>query len=221
MRKILLFDLDQTILNRNASLIQFINWQINFLQLIPQNQKKLFIKIFLELDNNGNIWKDIVYSQLIQEFNIKKYNVVQLLSSYVADFNKFSIGFENYKIVISDLYKKGYRMGLVSNGKTPFQEHNFYALGLTEYFSTIVVSDAVGLRKPDEKIFIYTCNQLNCSPSDCIFIGDNPKADIEGAKNIGMKTIFFHPNLTLELSTTDENIHHYDELEAAILRIND
>lgn len=220
MRNILLFDLDQTLLNRNASLVQFINWQVNFFQLIPQNKKDSFIQRFIELDNNGNVWKDIVYSRLIKEFNINTYNVDELLKSYINDFNKFSIGFENVQKVISDLYIKGYRLGLVSNGKTPFQEHNFYALGLTEYFSTIVVSDAIGLRKPDEKIFTYACDQLNCSPSSCIFIGDNPKADIEGAKNIGMKTIFFHQNLTLEPPTTDENIQHYDELEAAILRIN-
>ena len=64
MRNILLFDLDQTILNRNASLIRFISWQVNFFQLVPQELKDAFIKKFVELDNNGNVWKDIVYSQL-------------------------------------------------------------------------------------------------------------------------------------------------------------
>lgn len=220
MRNILLFDLDQTILNRNASLIHFISWQVNFLQLVPQELKDAFIKKFVELDDNGNVWKDIVYSQLIKDFDIKNFTVDELLQSYITDFNKFSIGFDNVQKVISDLYQKGYKIGLVSNGKTPFQENNFYALGLTQYFSTIVVSEAIGLRKPDEKIFAYTCNQLNCSPSDCIFIGDNPKADIEGAKNVGMKTIFFHPHQILKPPITDESIHHYDELESAIHRIN-
>lgn len=220
MRNILLFDLDQTILNRNASLIRFISWQVNFFQLVPQELKDAFIKKFVQLDDNGNVWKDIVYSQLIKDFDIKNFTVDELLQSYITDFNKFSIGFDNVQKVISDLYQKGYKIGLVSNGKTPFQEHNFYALGLTQYFSTIVVSEAIGLRKPDEKIFAYTCNQLNCPPSDCIFIGDNPKADIEGAKNVGMKTIFFHPHQILKPPITDESIHHYDELESAIHRIN-
>ena len=220
MRNILLFDLDQTILNRNASLIRFINWQVNFFQLVPQELKDTFIKKFVELDNNGNVGKDIIYSQLIKDFDIKNFTVDELLESYITDFNKFSIGFDNVQKVISDLYEKGYKIGLVSNGKTPFQEHNFYALGLTQYFSTIIVSEAIGLRKPDKEIFAYACNQLNCSPSDCIFIGDNPKADIEGAKNVGMKTIFFNPNQILKPPITDESIHHYDELELAINRIN-
>lgn len=74
--------------------------------------------------------------------------------------------------------------------KTPFQEKNFYALELTDYFSIIVISEAIGLRKPDPEIYLYTCNQLDCKPSDCIFIGDNPKADIEGAKNWYENNIF-------------------------------
>ena len=220
MRNVLLFDLDQTILDRNSSLIQFINWQVNFFQLVPQALKKSFISRFIELDDHGNVWKDIVYKKLIKEFDIQKYTTDELLESYIADFNKFSIGFENIQKVISRLYEKGYRIGLVSNGKTPFQEHNFYALGLTEYFSTIIISEVVGLRKPDEGIFEHACNQLNCYAFDCIFVSDNLKADIEGAKKYGMKTIFFHPNEVHKQLIMDEIIHHYDELEDAIYRIN-
>ena len=211
--------MDQTILNRNESLLRFLDWQVNFFNLVPQKQKEAFIERFTELDNNGTVWKDIVYGQLIKDFNVKKYNTLQLLSSYISDFNKFSIAFENAQKTLAQLHKAGHKIGLVSNGKTPFQEHNFYALGLSEYFSTIVISDAVNLRKPDRAIFTYACDQLDCKPSDCIFIGDNPKADIEGAKEAGMKTIYFHPTAILEKPFSDESIHHYDELENAIKRL--
>ncbi|AOP62634.1 hypothetical protein DU202_01468 [Acinetobacter baumannii DU202] len=150
----------------------------------PHELKKSFINRFIELDNNGSVWKDIVYSQLIKDFNIKKYDTSELLQSYINDFNKFSTAFENAPKTIQNLHAQGYTLGLVSNGKTPFQEKNFYALELTDYFSIIVISEAIGLRKPDPEIYLYTCNQLDCKPSDCIFIGDNPKADIEGAKKL-------------------------------------
>ncbi|MFL9497424.1 HAD family hydrolase [Acinetobacter baumannii] len=219
MKKVLLFDLDQTILNRNESLLKFLNWQVSYLNLVPHELKKSFINRFIELDNNGSVWKDIVYSQLIKDFNIKKYDTSELLQSYINDFNKFSTAFENAPKTIQNLHAQGYTLGLVSNGKTPFQEKNFYALELTDYFSIIVISEAIGLRKPDPEIYLYTCNQLDCKPSDCIFIGDNPKADIEGAKKIGMKTIYFHPTLTLPPSLSDASIHHYDELEETVRRL--
>ncbi|HGX3400212.1 HAD family hydrolase [Acinetobacter nosocomialis] len=219
MKKVLLFDLDQTILNRNESLIKFLNWQVNFFKLVPQELKESFIKSFIKLDNNGSVWKDIVYDQLIKDFNIKGYDTNELLQSYINNFNKFSTAFENAQKTIQNLHAQGYTLGLVSNGKTPFQEHNFYALGITDYFSTIVISEAIGLRKPDPAIYLYACTQLGCKPSDCIFIGDNPKADIEGAKKVGMQTIFFHPTLTLKHPLSDASIHHYDELEETIKRL--
>ncbi|CAM0813133.1 HAD hydrolase-like protein [Acinetobacter baumannii] len=77
MKKVLLFDLDQTILNRNESLLKFLNWQVSYLNLVPHELKKSFINRFIELDNNGSVWKDIVYSQLIKDFNIKKYDTWQ------------------------------------------------------------------------------------------------------------------------------------------------
>lgn len=219
MKKVLLFDLDQTILNRNESLIKFLNWQVNFFKLVPQELKESFIKSFIKLDNNGSVWKDIVYDQLIKDFNIKGYDTNELLQSYINNFNKFSTAFENAQKTIQNLHAQGYTLGLVSNGKTPFQEHNFYALGITDYFSTIVISEAIGLRKPDPAIYLYACTQLDCSPSDCIFIGDNPIADIEGAKKVGMQTIYFHPTLTLHPSLSDASIHHYNELEEAIKKL--
>ncbi|MEG8964281.1 haloacid dehalogenase, partial [Acinetobacter baumannii] len=35
MKKVLLFDLDQTILNRNESLLKFLSWQVSYLNLVP------------------------------------------------------------------------------------------------------------------------------------------------------------------------------------------
>ncbi len=216
MPNIILFDLDQTLLDRNTSLIKFVEWQVNFFQLVSQQNKQNFIARFIELDNNGNVWKDLVYSQLIEEFNIQAFSVDFLLESYVNDFNKFCSSFESVPETIKNLYNKGYKLGLVSNGKSPFQENNFYALGLKEFFSTIIVSEAVGMRKPDRQIFEYACRELGCTPNECIFVGDNPKADIEGANNAGMKTIFFHPDPSISSTAADEKIHHYDQLETAI-----
>ena len=74
MCKAVLFDLDQTLLDRNTSLKSFLNWQVNDLQLIYQAQKEIFIQRFIELDANGSVWKDLVYRQLIDEFKIVQYS---------------------------------------------------------------------------------------------------------------------------------------------------
>ncbi|MCU4577517.1 HAD family hydrolase [Acinetobacter courvalinii] len=211
-KKAVIFDLDQTILDRTNSLIKFLNWQINFFQLVSTMKKEFFIQRFLELDDNGKIWKDSVYEQLIHEFSIDHVTHDRLLSSYINDFNKFSCCFKDVENTIIKLKEQGYLIGLISNGRTPFQEHNFYALGLTEFFSSIIVSEAVGLRKPDPAIFLLSCRQLNVSPQDCTFVGDNELADIQGAKTVGMKTIFFHPDPSITSLIADATLHHYTNL---------
>ncbi len=213
MIRAILFDLDQTLLDRSTSLKQFLNWQINFLQLIPQSDKTKFIQRFIELDQNGTVWKDVVYKNLLDEFKIKSIEYYDLLKIYISDFNKFSIGFPYIHDAIKNLKQQGYLIGLISNGRTPFQEHNFYALGLQEYFSTILISEAVGIRKPDAAIFDLACKQLEVFPEQCVFIGDNELADIQGAQSFGMKTIFFNPNPQISCQIADMNLHNYKSLE--------
>lgn len=211
-KKAVIFDLDQTLLDRTTSLIKFLTWQVNFFQLVPADDREKFIQRFLELDDNGKVWKDRVYENLIHEFSIQHHSKEILLTSYINDFNKFSYCFEHVKNTIIQLKQQGYLIGLISNGRTPFQEHNFYALGLTEFFSSIIVSEAVGLRKPDPAIFLLSCQQLGVHPKDCTFVGDNELADIQGAKAVGMKTIFFHPNPAISSAIADANFHHYEKL---------
>ncbi|EOR05499.1 HAD family hydrolase [Acinetobacter genomosp. 15BJ] len=217
--KAVIFDLDQTLLDRTTSLIRFLTWQVNFFQLISANDREPFIQRFLELDDNGKVWKDRVYENLIQEFSIQGYSKEILLASYIHDFNKFSCCFEHVENTIIQLKQQDYLIGLISNGRTPFQEHNFYALGLTEFFSSIIVSEAVGLRKPDPAIFLLSCQQLSVHPQDCVFVGDNEQADIQGAKAVGMKTIFFHPNPAISSAIADANFHHYEKLTTIVSSI--
>ena len=179
------------------------------------NDKDAFKQRFIKLDRNGTVWKDIVYQQLITEFKLNQ-SVDVLLDSYITDFNKFSTAFDGVELAIKDLYTSGYTLGLISNGKTPFQESNFNALGLTEFFKCILVSDAVNIRKPDPEIFKLACQQLNSKPESCIFIGDNEVVDIQGAKNVGMKTIFFNPDLNIASYLADANLHHFRDLTTII-----
>ncbi|EXB27950.1 HAD family hydrolase [Acinetobacter courvalinii] len=211
-KKAVIFDLDQTLLDRITSLKRFLRWQINFFQLVSTMKKEFFIQRFLELDDNGKIWKDSVYQQLIHEFSIDHVTHDMLLASYINDFNKFSCCFKNVENTIIELKEQGYLIGLISNGRTPFQEHNFYALGLTEFFSSIIVSEAVGLRKPDPEIFLLGCKELGVCPQNCIFVGDNELADIQGAKAVRMKTIFFHPDPSIRSLIADATLHHYTKL---------
>ena len=54
----------------------------------------------------------------------------------------------------------------------------------------MIVSEEVGYRKPQKEIFRLACEHLKTSAEEVIFVGDNPEADIDGANNFGMYTIY-------------------------------
>lgn len=185
-----LFDLDETILDRTGSLRDFVYWQATGMLRSSINDHALFVERFIELDQNGMVWKDKVYSTLIHEFEITEWSVDELLNVYLLTFCAFCKPRKGAVVALEYFHDKGFKLGLVSNGKTPFQERNFYALGVSTLFDCIVVSEAVGHRKPDTEFFELDCLKIGADISNSTFVGDNPVADMKGAKNAGMKTIY-------------------------------
>ena len=62
--------------------------------------------------------------------------------------------------------------------------------GIADFFEHIVISEEVGWRKPHRKIFEFALARLGEDPSDAIFIGDNPEADIMGPSDCGIDSVW-------------------------------
>ena len=87
-----------------------------------------------------------------------------------------------------------YRLGLLTNTETSTARNVTKALeklGIGKYFSCVVTSVDVSLRKPDPRIFVYVMNELGVDPSEAIMVGNDMDADITGANAVGMRTVFF------------------------------
>jgi FMN phosphatase YigB (HAD superfamily) len=84
-----------------------------------------------------------------------------------------------------------YIMGLISNFTyAPVIYYGLRKLDIAQFFNAILVSEEVGWRKPNRKIFEEALKRLKLSASETVYIGDSPLEDIAGAKSVGMKTIF-------------------------------
>jgi HAD superfamily hydrolase (TIGR01509 family) len=64
---------------------------------------------------------------------------------------------------------------------------------LEQYFEKTYFSSAVGMRKPDSKIFEFVCSENNLDPSKTIFIDDSPQ-HVEGAKSVGIEAFLLEKN---------------------------
>lgn len=193
MRKIeaIFFDLDGTLLDRDASLIKFINDQYDrFKSELHLIDKSYYSNRFIELDARGYVWKDKVYSQLLQELNITALTWEELLEDYITNFRHSCAGFQKLHEVLGELKQMGMKLGIISNGKTQFQMDNIKALGIEGYFDSILISEAVGLRKPDSQIFHKGLEDLAVTASHSIFVGDHPENDVAASKRAGMTGIW-------------------------------
>lgn len=120
--------------------------------------------------------------------------------------------------VLQKLHER-YKLGLVSNFALPeccWKLLNKYKL--THYFQTIIISGEINHRKPGKQIFEKALEALNAKPSQTVFVGDTPDLDIEGPKNVGMKTILIERKPLKEAMTIkpDRIVKNLNELPATI-----
>jgi HAD superfamily hydrolase (TIGR01509 family) len=82
-------------------------------------------------------------------------------------------------------------LGVVSNGFVDIQYRKLEALGIRHLFSCIVLSDELGIRKPDVRIFQEAIRLIGLEPKECLYVGDSYTYDIVGAAAAGMRTCWF------------------------------
>ena len=215
-----IFDLDQTILDREKSLLDFLAWQCDGMLKPYIDDQAAFISRFVELDANGMVWKDRVYSALIGEFHLEAWSCEELLSVYELCFCAFSVPRLGVIEAVNTISTR-YNLGLISNGMTPFQERNFRGLGIASMFGSVIVSAAVNLRKPDSAIFHLACSELGVRPEEAVYVGDNPITDIEGAKDAGLRTIFVPSSAHPHCEAADANCNDMSQLPRIIEEIGE
>jgi len=94
--------------------------------------------------------------------------------------------------VLRTLRESGYTLGLVSNRAddlTPIAAD----MGLGDCFHFTLSGGQVGARKPDVRIFVRACEMANAAPPECVYVGDNFYADVQGAQAAGLVPILLDP----------------------------
>ena len=89
---------------------------------------------------------------------------------------------------LKECKKKALPVCLVTDLFASIQTKKLKALKLTDYVDFIVANDEVGFDKPNAKMFTKALEKIGLSEKDVIMIGDHPLKDIQGAKNLGIRT---------------------------------
>ncbi len=113
------------------------------------------------------------------------------LRAYAEPFLRLTVLKEGAREVVEFLHRAGLALGALAN--SPYGEMVRLRLreaGLSGHFRAIVCSGDVGRRKPHPVAFQAVLRGLNSSPSEALMVGDDPGADVGGAKSIGMRAVW-------------------------------
>ena len=97
-----------------------------------------------------------------------------------------------YAREILEYLRPRYRMYILSNGFTELQSHKMRSAGIDGYFDGVILSEDIGVNKPNPEIFYHALRVAGVEASDALMIGDNYEVDIEGAYHVGMDQVFYN-----------------------------
>ena len=208
--KNIFFDLDHTLwhFEKNSSLT--FGFLLNKYNINVGLQS--FLKIYMPI--NFSLWNlyrdDKITKEYLRHNRLKstfeklniyiKPSVIDNISDdYVKHLPDNNFLLKDAITVLDYLFKK-YTLHIITNGFTEVQNTKIINSNLKKYFTCIIDSETVGVKKPHSKIFQYAYDVSKATnKNQCLMIGDNYEADVMGAINNGFKAI--------HLNSNNENLH--------------
>ena len=197
MIKAVLFDFDETLQDRTLAFEKYMDLFFeSFLPDIAEEEKEKRKEEMRITGNGGYVMangyasRDEWYNDLAQRWGWNDApSGEELTLHYDENFGDCNIIFDNSPVLMKELKARGYIVGVITNGPSMLQHHKMDMSGLMPYCDILVVSGDVGVHKPDPALFTYTADKLGLKPEECVYVGDHPVNDIQGALEAGMKPI--------------------------------
>lgn len=157
-------------------------------------------------------WKRMWLSLL--DFKIADEDLSKSLAvDFLDDLPNRNALFPYTKEILDYLTNKKYVLHLITNGFDNIQHNKLLNSNLTKYFKEVITSEKANSLKPNKEIFEFALNLSKAKINESIMIGDNIDADIKGAMNAGLDTVFVnHLNIETDVQPT-YTIYHLKELE--------
>jgi len=225
MKKHIFFDLDHTIWDFDRNAEETLNELYHTYRLDELGLKSCEDFISTYTQNNHQLWTDYHLGKITKDFlRAERFNktFIQLgihpdsvphefENDYVAISPTKTNLFEAAEEVLAYL-QQNYSLHIISNG---FKETTLTKMNLSNlnpYFENVIISEDVGVNKPNPQIFEYALDKAKATKAESVMIGDSLEADIYGALGFGLDAIFFNPTQKDKPEDVKQEITHLKEL---------
>ena len=201
--KAIIFDADDTIINHKECEKQALQY---LFYRIGKKYNNQYQNIFRPLD--WKLWDDAInkkssipaekipeyrFELFFKQIDIEYNNYKKANELFKEGFAKTSDLTENAYKIIKYLYDKGYKIYVITNGLVELQRPRIMNSKVANYISDIIVSEQVGVSKPNSKIFNILLEKTNLTFDEVVMVGDSLEKDIKGAHNANIKAIWYNP----------------------------
>ncbi len=180
MLKIIIFDLDGTLVDSSVDITNSLNYAMG-----PYGIGKITVEETIGLVGEG-------LTRLIEKVlgNERAALVPEVLDRFIAYYSEHLVDFTRpYRGVPETLERLGnYRKAVISNKREFLSRELLARLGLAKYFDIILGSDSAEEKKPSPKPVIKVLESFSVGPDEAVIVGDS-NYDIDAGKAAGTKTI--------------------------------
>jgi FMN hydrolase / 5-amino-6-(5-phospho-D-ribitylamino)uracil phosphatase len=185
--RLVLFDLDDTLCDHDGSLR--VRLRQSFAAAFNGSPPD-YIERIVEESVERSVFGTDHFSDVLAPYGVTEPERIQAAADvYVADrFRGLKLFPEAVDVV--ERVRAQTNIGMITNGPSDIQRQKLDLLGIESLFPFILVSEEVNLWKPDPRIFQRAMELGQASPAETVYIGDNPKHDVAGAKAAGIASIW-------------------------------
>lgn len=191
----ILFDADETLFHFDAfkgMQLMFSRKGVDFTQHDFEHYQKVNKPLWVDYQD-GKITAHELKHTRFQEWAEKLETTTQELNSaFLEAMADICTLLPGAKELMEALHGKA-KMGIITNGFTELQAIRLERTGMTEFFDHVIISEEVGVAKPDAGIFSHALEVMgNPCKSKILMVGDNPHSDILGGINFGIETCWLN-----------------------------
>ena len=226
MIKAVIFDLDNTVVDfmkmKEVAISASVDAMIDSGLVLDRETAILKIKEIYEREEN--IEDQRIFDKFLKE--VQGEIDYKILAAGIVGYRRAKEGamvlYPHVRITLMELLRRGLKLAVLSDAPRLQVWLRLLELRIEPFFDTVVSFDDTGEKKPASLPFQKVLSQLGVRSEEAIMVGDWAERDIEGAKKVGMKTVFsrYGDLFGTENSGADFEIHDIQELISIVEKEN-
>ena len=198
----IIFDIDGTLIDYDYSQYYALD---KLLDIIPWNkvERPITKDVFDFWYKEKNEFYNRPDSNKINQYDQQKIILENVLANWkiIVDstqltnklFDIYESSWRAYPDVLECLFNiNKYKLCIISNGDSKFQRLKLTKTGLEKYFSEILISGDIKIKKPNSKIYQTMSDKINIPIDKCVYIGDRLDFDAIGSSDAGMLGVWLN-----------------------------